>query len=676
MDTFLAYLEIGVRDGLIYGLLALGLVLIYKGSRVLNFAHPFFGLLAAFLAWWLTDRAGFLPFEATTRPRFFVAALVAIALVALNGYSIERNVFRHLRGSPRLVLLVATIALASGTFGLVILLFNRNADLIQTARSLPSVLNSSFSIGDRVVTGADLEVLLLVPLICAGLGAYFKLTKFGIAIRAAAENGDSARLLGISVDRVSSFTWIVGSALAGLAGIMITEVRGSLDITTLSTGFLIRGLAAALIGGLTSLPGAITGGLVVGLGESMIRWQTARGQSLDFLGSSGAAELLLFLLVVGFLVFRPGGLFGAREETEDKAAFVPVLRELPAHLRRSAAARGVRVVGWSMVAVLCLFSLVTGAKVNGAMIDVVVIGMVGVSLTVLMGYAGQISLGHWGLAGFGAFMAANLFTRMHVPYLLALPLTVVFGMLISLVIGLPALRVKGLYLAIVTLAFNLACEYWLFKQAWFARTTSGVQLSGPKLGPFDLDAPSLRPLFFFSVLCLLIVLWVARNLALTRTGRGFFALRENEKAAATLGIGLTQYRLLAFVVSGGIAALAGALHATHLGFAQSDVFPTATSLTLVAMVVIGGLGSLSGAIYGAFLVFGLVQFLEFANDWVVFIGVGVLLIVVIVRAPGGVAGLVHAIRTRLVVALDDLARQQQPAAQQAAPTPTPPSSGA
>src|SRR5687768_609417 len=219
MNQLVAYVAIGVSAGLVYGLLALGIVLIYKGSRTLNFAHPYFGLLCAFVCWWLTARASFLPFDAGTRPRFVVAAVLSLVLIGLNGLVLEHQVIRRLRNAPRLVVLVATIALAQGSLGLVQLLFERNQEA-QTLRTLPTVLHASFQMGTKVVTGAELQVLLVTPIICVAAVLFFTRTKFGVAVRAAAENGEAARLLGISAGRVSAFTWVAGSVLAGIAGIL------------------------------------------------------------------------------------------------------------------------------------------------------------------------------------------------------------------------------------------------------------------------------------------------------------------------------------------------------------------------------------------------------------------------------------------------------------------------
>jgi ABC-type branched-subunit amino acid transport system permease subunit len=656
VSVFLGYLAIGVSAGLVYALLAMGIVLIYKGSRILNLAHPYFGLLAVFSCWWMTSKASFapfssLPFRHDTRPRLVVAAALSLLLVALNAFAVERGIIRRLRNVPRLVTLVATIALAEGTLGLVHLLFGRTQRQTEQFRHLPSLLHSHFSIGSRVVTGDDITVLIATAAIALAGYLFFTRTKFGVAVRAAAENADAARLVGISADRVSMFVWVTGLVLAGVAGILISQVSGGLDESLLGLGFLVRGLTAALIGGLTSLPGAVVGGLAVGVSESLIHWKTS---------TAGLADTALFVVIIAVLLFRPGGLFSRPEQTEDKVALVPTLKELPARLRRSTAARGVQMIGWAVVVVVCLSSLVTGSATNGILVRVVAYAMVGVSLTVLMGYTGQISLGHWGLAGVGAFSLADLYGRLHVPYLLAVPLTILIGMAVSLVIGLPALRIRGLYLAVVTLAFNVAAELYLFRSNLIAGASAGVVFRPPKLGPLDLGAPSHRPLFVFSLIVLALCLLVARNLARSRTGRGFFSLRENEKAAATFGVSATRYKLAAFVVSGGVAALAGVVYATYRGIAQSSDWGTGESILLITMVMIGGLGSLSGSILGAFLVVGLPRLVHLDNPWIVPIGTGILLIVVIVRARGGLAGLVYRVREWLVRSLDQMAQPATP----------------
>jgi ABC-type branched-subunit amino acid transport system permease subunit len=632
MTELLNYIVIGLSRGLIYGILALGLVLVYKGTKILNLAQPFFGLLGAFLAWWLTARAGFLPFEVMTRPRMLVAALLTIVLVGLHGLSLERTLFHRLRNAPRLVTLVATLAIGQGTVGLVTILFSRNQKQAETLRIIPTGIRTIIEMGNVNLTGGDLQVILIVPVVALALAAYFKLSKFGVAIRASADNGDAARLLGVSVDRVAAFTWAAGAALAALAGILLAAKDGSLAPSTLSTGFLVKALAAALIGGLTSLPGALVGGLVVGIGEAII--------SGYFSETRGAADVVFFLAVVAMLAFRPQGLFGQRDDAEDTAAFVPAVRDLPRRLQETAYPL---LFSWAGKATFVFFALavswVTGSATNDVLTQVMIYAMVGVSLTVLMGYTGQISLGHWAFAGVGAFAAANLFGRMHVPFLLTVPLVFVIGAAISLVIGLPALRIKGLYLAVVTVTFSYAAELFIFKSNVVAGGTSGREMPAPKLGPLNLDDPSNRPMFVFTLVMLLLSMALARNVLRSRVGRSFVALRENEKAAATLGVRLAPTRLLAFALSGGIAALAGLVFAVRVGTVNAIDFPTEISLVLVLMAIIGGLPTLSGPMLGSLVVFGLPFLLKFQNGWIIPIGTGILTIVVITRLQGGLAGL-------------------------------------
>lgn len=641
------WLTLGLGVGLVYGILALGIVLVYKGTKIVNFAHPFMGLVTAFFAWWLTHRAAFLPFEQGSRPRFAVAALLALAIIGLNGFGLERAIFHRLRNTSRLTQLVATIAVGSGMLGLMVLLFQRGEAANETRR-LPTLLTWSFELGNVTVTPAYVQIFVTVPVVAAGLYWFFQKTKFGIGVRASAENPDAARLLGISADRVSQFSWVVGSLLAGLAALLIVPIS-SLDVSSLSTGFLVRALAATLVGGIVSLPGAIVGGLVVGVVETMVKWQ---------IETPGLPEIGIFGVVLATLLLRPGGIFGTVEDVTDEAAFVPAVRRLPRALRLHPLTPWFGRFWYLTSAVFLLaISQVVGSATNGILIRVVAFAIVGVSLTVLMGFSGQISLGHWALAGVGAFTTGNLLTNLEWPFVVAVPTVVLVGVAVSLLLGVPALRIRGLYLAVITLAFSLACEVYVFKGSFISGSTSGITIDGPTLGPLDLDDISGRGLFPFALACLGVSIWVARNLAASRTGRAFFAARENERAATVLGIDLRVYRLLAFAVSGGIAALGGMIFALNQGLISNENFTTSTSLVLVSMVVIGGLGSVEGAVLGALVIFGLPELLHFANGWIVEIGTGALLIVVITRAPAGLAGVLGRVKQHM---LTDMVEASQP----------------
>jgi branched-chain amino acid transport system permease protein len=325
------------------------------------------------------------------------------------------------------------------------------------------------------------------------------------------------------------------------------------------------------------------------------------------------------------------------------------------------------------VMLVSAISASTGPFTNGVLTDVTIMAIIGVALTVLIGYAGQISLGHYALAGVGAFAAGNLYDLGPVPFPLVFPIVIIIGMVVALVIGLPALRIRGPYLAVVTLAFALACSQWIFNWSVVARGTTGVTMTPQDYGWLNLASETNRPLFFFAFAAFLLCAWVAYNFKRSRTGRGFFSLRENEKAAATFGVDLTRYRLLAFMLSGGMAALAGAvLGLRQRSFAAID-FPVVESIILVAMVIIGGLGSITGAAMGAVLLYGARPLLaEGFGDapWVPYVvtfGAGFALILVITRARGGLAGLLYLPRDPVVQGILEHDREFQESEPEHAP---------
>ena len=664
MSEFFSFLVLGIIQGMTYGVVALGMVLIYKGTRVLNFSQPFMGLFAAFLAWYFAGTPGssvlgtgqgietgpvaikwlkypmflFL-FDVGTKPRFLVAAFWALVLIAFTAWRLEQDIMRHLEKAPRIIALVATIALLLGFVSTTSLLWNRTEEQASAPKALPVLLPEgwSFQVGALRVTSSYVLILIVVPVLALAAGAFFKYTKFGVAIRAAAENREAAQLLGISARRVSSFTWIVGGFLAGVGALLIVPSRGSLDPASLSFGLLISALAAALIGGLTSLPGAFVGGIVIGVAEFLTKWRSS---------TVGVPALVFFGIVIAVLIFRPGGIFGVPERLAEVASLAPSMRELPRRLRQRGVTSRAR---WTFILVgimlVSMASVATGPFTNGVLIDVIVFSIVGVSLTLLIGYAGQISLGHWALVGVGAFAAGNLYDHSPIPFPLVFPLVFLIGMAVALVIGLPALRIRGPYLAVVTLAFALACYQFIFRLNSIAHGTTGVTFTPQKYGFLNFTSDTNRPLFFFAFAVFLACAWIAYNFKQSRTGRGFFSLRENEKAAATLGVELTRYRLLAFMLSGGIASLAGAVFVLRQGSVAALDFPVEVSVLLVAMVIIGGLGSITGAALGAFFLFGMQRLLsEALGDpvWIAYavqFAAGGALIAVLTRARGGLAGL-------------------------------------
>jgi branched-chain amino acid transport system permease protein len=283
---------LGLSSGAIYALLAIGLVLVYQTTRVLNFAQAEAGTLAMYLSWWLNETTG-LPGWAT--------AVFGIAVLIVVGLIFERTVVRPMMDGPRLSLTVATLGLMS-ILGFLPIVFWRFSP-----RFPPDLIRGSFTVAGIVISAVQVVALAGAALLAVALWVLLRRTTLGLGMLAAAEDPSTLRLMGVRLSRISAFTWTSAFALGALAGILTISAIPQFQPFTMTTWF-VRGLAAALLGGLTSLPGAVVGGVTVGLIEAAVR----KVDTLPFIDSAppGLAEFTLMLLVLAVLVLRPGGLAG------------------------------------------------------------------------------------------------------------------------------------------------------------------------------------------------------------------------------------------------------------------------------------------------------------------------------------------------------------------------------
>lgn len=636
-------LVIGVIVGLVYGIVATGLVIIYKGSRVVNFAHGQMATLGTFAAWGiLTNPTGVAGIYTRSTVPWVLAALFGIALGGAGGVVVESTVIRRLFRAPRLIVLVATLGIGQLISLVIYLIWLRGADEAGATRIFPTWFQVSWRIGDVVILGEHLLAVMVVPVVALGLAGFFKLSRMGIAIRAASDNADAARLLGVSVRRVSMVTWGLGAALAAIAGILIAPINGGLSIQLLGTGLLLRALAAAIIGGLTSLPGALFGGLTVGIAEVLLTRYRGQGPVPDL---AGLVEVVLFvgILVVLLVLSR-----SAREEGD--LAFTPTIRKVPDWFRSHWTLGIPRTSGVIVGIYLALaIPILLTPSGNFTFALMLVYAMLGVSLNLLMGTAGQISLGHFALLGVGAFMGARLVTIAGMPYPLAFAVAGLAGGAVAFLIGLPSLRIRGLYLAMATLAFAVAAEASLFRLDVFG-ARRGISLARPSIGPFNLDDPSGREMSYACLLALVGFVWLVRNIHRRRSGRALLAVRDNEKSAAVLGVSVRGYKLLAFTISGVLAAWAGFFYALLNPLVQFSAFAPVKSLELVAMVIIGGLGSVPGAVLGAVYVVGIPRMFP-DSDIAPLLATGFGLLLVLMIRPGGLWSLLTGLRNFFVWAL-------------------------
>ena len=272
---------------------------------------------------------------------------------------------------------------------------------------------------------------------------------------------------------------------------------------------------------------------------------------------------------------------------------------------------------------------------------VIIFGIIGISVIVLTGWAGQVSLGQMAFVAFGAAVTAKLTNEWNADLIVALLASSVVGAFVAIIVGLPALRQRGLFLAVTSLGFSLATtSYFLNEDFWVGSWVHDNTFSRvPLLGRIDIDTP-IR-MYYVALVGLVVVMVTMRGIRRTRTGRVLLALRENEPASQTFGISPLRAKLTGFALSGGVAALAGGLFAYNLRLYTASEFAPDRSIEVFTMAVIGGLGSLAGGVIGAVYLKGMEWFLP--REWQIFAsGVGVLFVLLVI--PSGIGGLLFRVR--------------------------------
>lgn len=617
------FLIIGSITGLLYALLAAGLVLVYRSTGVINFAYGQLGALCAAVLAKLVD-VGW---------SFWPSLAVSVGLGAVVSGLVELLVVRRLSASPRLVLLVATIGV-----GQLLLLLQFVLPLRTKDAKSPAPFNREVFVGDYLFKGEHFLVLAVVPAVVVMLGLFLTRTPYGIAIRAAADNADAARLAGINPARISTVVWVLSGGLAAVTVAMYNPVRSVIAGTpseTLGPGLLLRALAAALIGRLVSLPLALAGGLGIGLLESFLFVNVE---------NKGAADAVLFLLVLVLLLVR--------SRTGDRGTVVggfvptprvkPVPRALVDHPLVRRLPMLSRVV--PLVVAVALPFVFSGSDQVFLLSRVLIYAIAAISVTVLIGWAGQLSLGHFAFVGLGSMVTGALVAR-GVPFFFAVGYAVVAGLLAGVVVGAPALRLKGLFLAITTLAFAIASSSWLFPSEALRGPSSSLTV--PRA---DLLGISLAPQRHYYFLCLAVLVAVALSVSHVRStgfGRSIIAVRDNEDRSSSLTVSPAFIKLATFAMSAGIAALAGGLLAGLRVSFGAGAFGPALSLQMVSLVIIGGLGSVPGAVIGALYVVGLPALFGDSTE-VALMTSGIGLLLLLLYLPGGLVSLVFRARDSLL----------------------------
>ena len=618
-------LVLGCVSGAVTGLLAVGLVLVYRTTRVVNFAYGAMGGLPASLGIELYLGRG-VPWP--------LAALLAVASGVLIGVAVERIVIRRFATASRLVLTVATIGLAQvlgGAEMLVPVLFGRSP----LVPAFPTPLTRlQVDIRPLVLTGNDLLIVAVVPAVLAVLSWFLLRTDEGRAVRAIAENTERALLLGIPVRRLSTLVWAIVGGLAALTVVLRAPGQGLTIDAAAGPAVLLPALAAAVVAGMGSLPAAFGAGVALGVFDQIVRWNT----------SQQAVTTVVFcaVILVALLVRRRDR---SRAEAADESSWSLTgrARPLPAAV---AALPEVRLARAALVAavagVAVLVPLWASPSQTNRVSATLILAMVALSLVVLTGWSGTVSLGQAGLVGVGGVVAANLIAKANLDLFLTIAASAAAGAAVAVLIGLPAFRVKGMFLAVTTLAFAVAMESYIVNPTNFRHwIPSGYDR--PVLWK-HLDLAGERPMYYLCLAALVAVALVVHAAQRTRTGRVLRATRDNPRAAAAMAVPTARVQLTGFVLAGVIAGGAGALHATLLRGVGYQTYPVATSILVFSMAVIGGISSLAGTLIGV----GFVQALVLAVPRLALVVTGAALLVVLYAAPGGIGQALERLRDAAV----------------------------
>ena len=561
MTQVLLFAVLGLAQGGAYALMAQGLVLVYRGSGVLNFAHAAFGMVGAYAYYELTVNHNW-----PTVPALIGGVLVAACL----GLITQSVVMRRLRGAAPLTRMVATLGLFLFLTEAIVLVYQNHAF------SAPSVLPvSRVSLGLGYTVGVDEVCMLgLAVAVTVALASLSHRTRFGLATSATAESEMAVASLGWSPSVIAAANWTIGGALSGLAAILITSSVGlSTDLGLL----IIPALAAALVGRFESFYQTLFAALGIGVAVT---------EATRYISSPGWGTSLPFLVIIAILVFRGRALPQRGEHTPrlprvgtGRPRLVPFVVTIVA---AAVLLEWVLPLGWI-------------SAVTSAMLFAVVL----LSLVVVTGMAGQLSVVQYTLAGVGALIATRAAVSLGLPFPAALVVGVIGAMPVALLLGLPALRLRGVNLAVVTLAAGYVAQNLLFGNNHITGGYDGTQLPSPSLFGWSVDG-ILHPQRFALIALVLLAAsaLVVMNLRRGRVGRRMLAVRANERAAASLGVNITAVKLYAFVIGGALAALAGIMLAYQNSFAVFSGYDVLGNIYAVALGVIGGIGSVLGALVG------------------------------------------------------------------------------
>jgi branched-chain amino acid transport system permease protein len=609
MTQFFNYAVPGIPFGCVFALMAVGLVLTYKASGVFNLA---FGAQA------FVSALAFVSLVQDGWPRWAAGFVSVFVLGPVVGILLDRILFRRIRTASPLVKLVPSLGLLVALPQLALIIAGSTPDIPPPALFV-NAQRVYAHIGSVPLSGLELSIFGCTLVVVGVLVALFRFTPVGLEMRAVVESPRLTELAGVNAGRISAFAWILSSVMAGLAGVLLSPLYSQLDPQNF-TVLLVWGIAGAVIGRFASLPLALVGGLALGVGQQVLAGYLPAG-----IISTGLRPSLPFIVLLVFLPFSR-----QRQFDDPLSSCDPPSTALEGETRgyRSASTLavtsgdGVQAVGlwhralhpgrsesrwhrlarrptsnlaWAVgaLAVLSALTWVPGDWLL-TMTQGIAFGVIFLSLTLLTGMSGQISLCQATFAGLGGFVAGQLADHYGLPVVLGMVAGGLLAAVLGVIVAVPTLRLAGLPLALATLAFALLADNILFPNSWIGNGAGGVTVPRPSLGPISFVVS--RSFFVLSLLVLAVTAGVVKLVGDGTMGRLLAAMRGSEVAATSVGIDVTRLRILVFALSAGLAGVGGALFGSLEGSLSPNDFNYQISAVLLVVVAIVGLGSITGAV--------------------------------------------------------------------------------
>ncbi|MEU2771415.1 branched-chain amino acid ABC transporter permease/ATP-binding protein [Streptomyces sp. NPDC007162] len=607
---------LGAIIGIGYGLLGVCLVLVFRTSRVINFALPQIGIFAAASLPVFVQVAG-LPYW----PAFALSAVVGFAASALVNLGVVRRLAKAPRGMVTAATIGAGVLLSDGAGQLLQFTYDAGGNLREP--TLPAGL-PQFSIGPLLVTQSYTGLLVIGPLLVAALTVFLTRSRYGVAIRAVACNPDAARMAGISEVRMSTLAWGIAGSIAAVTTIL--TAAPSANGNTTAPVLLLPALGAAVVGAMQNLSRAMAAGIFLGMVQQVVLWKDP---------SSHAAEVVVFVVLLVALMMQPRT--GGRTEAKGSWVGVAAMPPLPPDLARLWPVRhGPKLVLLAVAGAVIGFGLTSGAQAVN--VTVILSGaMVAASAGILTSLAGELTLGQYAVAGVGG-VASYYVVEHTASFPLGLLAAAAAAGACALVLGLPALRTRGLMVTVTTLGFAMLASDVILPHSWLLG--DGVTPAQPIVAGHTLSAG--QPYLWYAALVFCLVLLLAHNVWRGGFGRLLRAVRDNESAARTFTVRPTRVRIQAFVVAGLLAGLGGAVYAHFQLTLDAATFPPELSVGVALALIVGGLSSFSGALIGSLWVIGAPLLLPSSGLASTATTTGVL--VVALCLPGGLVSLLRPVR--------------------------------